>query len=146
MTSQLKITGLERIKRKEEDVGIDDQLTEVCNVGDHLASQESETRSNNIILNLPDIPFNVLAMTLSITQLRALTQVSSSLKKRITENILENQARKNDLRVRIKKVIEQRILDFSTVKDPFLEQYPSNEDISNAMWLSKYYLLSCFSF
>ena len=112
MTSQLQITGPERLKRKKEDVGIDDQWTEdsnVCNanVGDHLASPESEPRSNNILLNLPDIPFNVLAMTLSITQLRALTQVSSSLKKRNTENILENQARKNDLRVRIKKVMEQ---------------------------------------
>ena len=130
MTSQLKITGgLERIKRKEEDVVIDDQQTENSNdnnVGDHLASQESKPRSNNIFLKLPDIPFNVLAMTLSITQLRVLTQVSSSLKKRITENILENQARKNNLRVRIQRA---------------MEQYPSNEDISNAMWLSKYDLL-----
>ena len=131
MTSQLQITGPERLKRKKEDVGIDDQWTEdsnVCNdnVGDHLAAPESEPRSNNIFLNLPDIPFTVFAMTLSITQLRALTQVSSSLKKRITENILENQGRKNDLRVRIQRA---------------MEQYPSNEDISNAMWLSKYGLL-----
>ena len=126
MTSELQITGHERVKRKEEDVvSIDDQLTEVCNVGDHLASQESETRtrSNNIFLKLPDIPFNVLAMTLSITQLRSLTQVSSSLKKRITENILENQARKNDLRARIQRA---------------MKGYPSDEDISNARWLSKY--------
>ena len=130
MTSELKITGPEKIKRREEDVVIDDQPTEnsnVCNVnvGDHLASPESEprTRSNNIFLNLPDIPFTVFAMTLSITQLRVLTQVSSSLKKRITENILENQARKNNLRVQIQRA---------------MEQYPSNEDISNAMWLSKY--------
>ena len=105
MTSELKITGPEKIKRREEDVVIDEQPTEnsnVCNanVGDHLATPESEprTRSNNIFLNLPDIPFTVFAMTLSITQLRALTQVSSSLKKRITENILENQARKNNLK------------------------------------------------
>ena len=65
MTSKLKITGPERIKRKkEEDVGIDDQPTKktiMCNanVGDLLASQKSETRSNNIILNLPDIPFKL---------------------------------------------------------------------------------------
>ena len=138
MTSQLQITGPERLKRKKEDVGIDDQWTEdsnVCNanVGDHLASPESEPRSNNILLNLPDIPFNVFVMMLSITQLRALTQVSSSLKKRITENILENQARKNDLRVRIQRAMEQW--------KAWNMEYPSNEDISNVMWLSKYGLL-----
>ena len=139
MTSELKITGPERIKRKkEEDVGIDNQPTKktiMCNVnvGDHLASPESEPRSNNIFLNLPDIPFSVFAMTLSITQLRALTQVSSFLKKRITENILENPARKNDLRVRIQRAMEQ----WKTLN----MEYPSNEDISNAMWLSKYDLL-----
>ena len=69
-------------------------------------------------------------MTLSITQLRALTQVSSSLKKRITENILENQARKNDLRVRIQRAMEQW--------KAWNMEYPSNVDISNVMWLSKY--------
>ena len=129
MTSELKITGPEKIKRREEDVVIDDQPTEdsnVYNVEDqsHLGAPEAEPRSNfNFFLNLPDIPFNVFAMMLSITQLRTLTQVSLSLKKKISENILENQARKNYLRARIQRA---------------MEQYPSDEDISNAMWLSKY--------
>ena len=74
-------------------------------------------------LNLPDVPFNLFAMMLSITQLRRLTQVSSSWRKRITENILENPARKNDLRERIQRALKN--------------EYPSNEDISNAMWLSE---------
>ena len=108
---------------------IDDQPTRDSNVyivedQSHLSAPESEPRRNiNFFLNLPDIPFNVFAMTLSITELRALTQVSSSLKKRISEDILENQARKNDLKARIQRV---------------MKEYPSNEDISNARWLSKF--------
>ena len=125
MTFRVQITGHERLKRKqEEDVCVDDQLTvdsNVCNDED----PESEPRGNfSFFLNLPDIPFDVFAMMLSITQLRRLTKVSSSLKKKISENILEDPARKNDLRARIQRAM--------------LEQYPSNEDISNAMWLSKY--------
>ena len=88
----------------------------------------------NNFLNLPDVPFNLFAMMLSITQLRALTQVSSSLKKRITENILENQSRKSDLRAQIQRAMEPW-------KTWNWEEYPSNEDISNAMWLSEYGLL-----
>ena len=131
MTSLVQI--IERLKRKqqeEEDVGVDDQLTEDSNVYNveeqsHIAVPESEPRSNfNFFLNLPDIPLDMFAMMLSVAQLRTLTQVSSSLKKKISENILENPARKNDLRARIQRAM--------------LEQYPSNEDISNAMWLSKY--------
>ena len=103
----------------------DDQPTRDSNVyivedQSHRSAPESEP---NFFLNLPDIPFNVFAMTLSITELRALTQVSTSLKKRISEDILENQARKNDLKARIQRV---------------MKEYPSNEDISNARWLSKF--------
>ena len=181
MTSQMKITGIESLKRKQEQVrangeewgngrpqkisrtleasdsdqynnrdidiidltvmkeGEDiDKPTEDSNVYDvkvqsHFTSLEKpEPTSNfNFLLNLPDIPFNIFAMRLSIAQLRGLTQVSSSLKKRITENILENPVRKDELRARIRRA---------------MKKYPSNETISNAMWLGKDDLLSYYQF
>ena len=85
----------------------------------------------NFWLNLPDVPFNVLMMLHSTTQLRILTQVSSSLKKRITVNILESHEKKKILRDRTKRTI--------AVGPEF---FPSNEDITNAMWLSKIKLMS----
>ena len=150
MTSQLQISGPERLKRTQEQVGAngkelgdqrpqeidrtlgameeEDQPQKDSNVykGEvqHLTTSESEHSSDvNFFLSLPDIPFNLFVMKLSITHLRTFTQVSSSLKKRILRYIWGNPARKNDLRIRIKRA---------------MEQYPSNEDISNAMWLSKY--------
>ena len=119
----------------EED-RIVDKPTEDSNVHNvefqsHLTSPDPEPTSNfDFFLNMPDIPFIMFAMMLSITQLRRLTQVSSSLKKKITENILENPARKNDLRARIRRA---------------MKQYPSNEDISNAKWLSEYRICHRFS-
>ena len=101
----------------------------------------------NNFLNLPDVPFNLFAMMLSITQLRGLSQVSSSWRKRISENILENPARKNELRARIQRaIVPKPIIKTNHFMDMDIEygyewteyQYPSNEDISNAMWLSKY--------
>ena len=97
----------------------------------------------NNFLNLPDVPFNLFAMKLSITQLRGLTQVSLSWRKRISENILENPARKNELRARIQRaIVPKPIIKTNHFLDMDMEwteyQYPSNEDISNAMWLSKY--------
>ena len=62
------------------------------------------------------------------TQIRKLTQVSSSLKKRITENILENPAKKKILRAQMKRTMGHRFL---------VSWFPSNEEIINAMWLSK---------
>ena len=94
-------------------------------------------------LNLPDVPFNLFAMKLSITQLRGLTQVSSSWRKRITENILENPARKNELRTRIQRDIVLQPYQSIEIGLNGMEferngrRYPSTEDISNAMWLSK---------
>ena len=173
ITSQLQITAPESLKRKQEQVSaygkewgngrpekisrtlevrdmeiidltameedrIVDKPTEDSNVYDvkvqsHLTSLEKpEPTSNfNFLLNLPDIPFNIFAMRLSIGQLRGLTQVSSSLKKRITENILENPVRKDELRARIRRA---------------MKKYPSNEDISDAMWLGKDDLLSYYQF
>ena len=80
----------------------------------------------NFWVTLPDVPFNVLMMLHSTTQLRKLTQVSSLLKKRITVNILENHEKKKILRDRTKRTI--------AVGPEF---FPSNEEITNAMWLSK---------
>ena len=94
-------------------------------------------------LNLADVPFNLFAMKLSITQLRGLTQVSSSWRKRITENILENPARRNELRTRIQRDIVLQPYKSIEIGLNGMEferngrRYPSTEDISNAMWLSK---------
>ena len=88
---------------------------------DHALS----TNSYDIWLNLPDVPFNVFMTSLSITDLRRLTQVSSSWKNRITETFLKNPANQKTLRARIERAMGPGIL-------------PSNEEITNAMWLSKY--------
>ena len=85
------------------------------------------SNSVNFWQNLPDVPFNLLMMMQSTTQLRILTQVSSSLKKRIKENILERPAKKKILRARIERALGPGI-------------FPSNEEITNAMWLSKFEL------
>ena len=134
----IDIIDLTVMKEEEEEDRIVDKPTEDSNVYDvkvqsHLTSlEEPEPTSNfNFLLNLPDIRFNIFAMRLSIGQLRGLTQVSSSLKKRITENILENPVRKNELRARIWRN---------------MKKYPSNDDISNAMWLGKDDLLSYYQF
>ena len=134
----IDIIDLTVMKEEEEEDIIVDKPTEDSNVYDvkvqsHLTSlEEPEPTSNfNFLLNLPDIPFNIFAKRLSIGQLRGLIQVSSSLKKRITENILENPVRKNELRARIRRD---------------MKKYPSNEDISNAMWLGKDDLLSYYQF
>ena len=147
-----QIAGPERLERKQEQAEADgekwenmrpqkiwtpleatggDQATEVdIEVVDPPAMEKSDhtllTSNFDNFLNLPDVPFNLFAMMLSITQLRGLTQVSSSWRKRITENLLENPARRNDLRARIQRALKNERY-----------QYPSNEDISNAMWLSK---------
>ena len=78
----------------------------------------------DIWLNLPDIPFNVLMMMLRTTDLRRLTQVSSSWNKRITENFLKTAANHKTLRARIERAMDPRML-------------PSNEEITNAIWLGK---------
>ena len=83
--------------------------------------------SFNIYLNLPDIPFNIFIMMLSTTDLRRLTQVSSSWKKRITEISLKNPVNMETLRARIRRAMMT------------LWMLPSNEVITNAIWLSKYH-------
>ena len=88
----------------------------------------SISNSVNFWLNLPEVPFNALMMMHNTTQIRKLTQVSSSLKKRITENILENPAKKKILRAQMKRAMGHRM---------FPSFFPSNEEIINAMWLSK---------
>ena len=85
------------------------------------------SNSVNFWLDLPDVPFNLLMMMQSITQLRILTQVSSSLKNRIKENILE--------RPSINKILKARI---ERAMGPGM--FPSNKEITNAMWLSKFEL------
>ena len=96
-------------------------------------SQEILTSNSvNFWLNLPDVAFNALMMMHSTAQLWILTQVSSSLKKRITVNILENPATKKILRARMERAIGPGI-------------FPSNEEITNAMWLSKIWLSLTFN-
>ena len=85
---------------------------------------EAEHSPVNFWLNLPDVAFNALMMIHSTTQIRKLTQVSSSLKKRITVNILENPATKKILRARMERAMGPGI-------------FPSNEEIINVMWLGK---------
>ena len=82
------------------------------------------SNSVNFWLNLPDVAFNALMMTHSTTQLRILSQVSSSLKKRIKENILENPANMKIFRERIERTIGPVML-------------PSSEEITNAIWAGK---------
>ena len=101
----------------EMDVIIADKQTEA------MVDIEDKTQVN-LWLNLPDVPFNALMMMLSTTQLRILTQVSSLLKKRITVNIFENHEKKKILRARMMRAMGPGI-------------YPSNEEITNAIWLSK---------
>ena len=78
----------------------------------------------DIWLNLPDIPFNVVMMMLRTTDLRRLTQVSSSWKKRITATFLKSPPNQKTLRAQIERAMDPRML-------------PSNEEITNAIWLSK---------
>ena len=87
----------------------------------------SISNSVNFWLNLPEVPFNALMMMHNTTQIRKLTQVSSSLKNRIKENILE--------RPSINKILKARI---ERAMGPGM--FPSNEEITNAMWLSKFEL------
>ena len=119
----------------EKDIDIDDKPIEATMVINEDKTHFSDLESNptlsmnsfNIYLNLPDVPFNMLIMTLSTTDLRRLTQVSFSWKKRITEIFLENPANRKTLRARIERVMGPGML-------------PSNEEITNAMWSSKYHL------
>ena len=117
------------VMKEKQDIDIFDKPMEarMVYINDQIqfTASESDHAGYNIYLNLPDLPFSVLMMTHSTTQLRRLTQVSSSWKKRIQENILENSARQNDLRARIEKVMGPGKL-------------PSIEEISDAIWLSKY--------
>ena len=93
----------------EKDTDIDDKPIEADMVINEDKTHFSDLESNpalsmnsfNIYLNLPDVPFNMLIMTLSTTDLRRLTQVSFSWKKRITEIFLENPANRKTLRARI---------------------------------------------
>ena len=96
-------------------------------------SQEILTSNSvNFWLNLPDVAFNALMMTHSTTQLRILLQVSSSLNKRITVNILENPANM--------KILSERI-ENNMVPGMF----PSSEEITNAIWAGKIKLSLIFN-
>ena len=90
-------------------------------------SQELLTSNSvNFWLHLPDVAFNALMMTHSTTQLRILSQVSSSLRKRIKENILENPANMKILRERIERTF---------IGPGMLPS--SEEEITNAIWAGK---------
>ena len=134
--SQTKVTGPKGLKRKMEhaetngEKGGNQRPKKIINITskEDFTAPESDhtllTNSYDIWLNLPDLPFNVFMMSHSTTQIRILTQVSSSWRKRITKNILENPARKTDLRVRSERALGPGML-------------PSKEEITNAMWLGK---------
>ena len=87
----------------EKDINIDHKPIEADKT--HFSDLESNPtlsmNSFNIYLNLPDVPFNMLIKTLSTTDLRRLTQVSFSWKRRITEIFLENPANQKTLRARL---------------------------------------------
>ena len=76
----------------------------------------------NIWHNLPDLAFDVIMMTLCLTDLRKCSQVCRSWKEKITKNILENRTKKNTIRARIERALS-------------LEMFPLGEEICNAMWL-----------
>ena len=117
----------------EQDIDIDDKSIEANTV--HNEHKFSALESNPVpstnsfknYLNLPDIPFTLLMKMLTITDLRRLTQVSSSWKNRIIENLLNNTANHKTLRA---KAWSRRVLG--------LWMAPSNEEITNVIWLSKY--------
>ena len=115
----------------EQDIEIDDKPTEANNEDKtYFSAPESKpaisTNSFNIYLNLPDIPFSIFIKMLGTTDLRRLSQVSSSWRKKITEIFLKNPANKKPLRARIRRAMGLWML-------------PSNEVITNAIWLSKYH-------
>ena len=118
----------ENVRRPWEATGIN-QDRDITAMEDIEGQNQVLFTSNsvNFWLNLPDVPFNLLMMMQSITQLRILTQVSSTLKKRIKKNILERPVKNKILRARIERVMGPGII-------------PSNEEITNAMWLSKFEL------
>ena len=129
--SQTQVTGPKGLKRKmEHDETNGERPKKIINITskEDFTTPESDhtllTNSYNIWLNLPDLPFNVFMMSQSTTQIRILTQVSSSWRKRITKNVLENLARKTELRVRSERALGPGML-------------PSKEEITNAMWLGK---------
>ena len=95
-------------------------------ISDLESNPALSVNSFNNYLNLPDLVFNNLMKMLSTTDLRRLKQVSVSWKKRITETFLENPANRNTLRAKIERAMGPGML-------------PSNEEITNAMWLSKYH-------
>ena len=119
----------------KQDIDNDDKSMEANKVDNEHENQFSSLESNPVpstnsfksYLNLPDIPFDLLMKMLSITDLRRLTQVSSSWKNRIMENFLNNPANHKTLRAR---AWSRRVLG--------LWMAPSNEEITNVIWLSKY--------
>ena len=81
-----------------------------------------DTRDQPDWLNLPDLAFNEIMMMIS---LRSCMQVCSSWRERITKNILENPTKRNIIRARSERAMGPGM-------------FPSSEDISNALFLSKY--------
>ena len=127
----------------EQDIDIDDKSIETNMVDNEDKTHYSALNSNPVLstknfksyLNLPDIPFNLLMEMLSTTDLRRLTQVSYSWKKRITENFLSNPANLKTLRARATVTARgwsRREMGIWTRWIP-----PSNEEINNFIWLSK---------
>ena len=81
-------------------------------------------------LKLPDLVFSDIMMMVaqdSLTSLRRCTEVCSTWDAMITSHILENQSKMS--------IIKDNILRALTVGPGM---FPSDEDISNAKWLSMY--------
>ena len=98
------------------------------------------TKNFKSYLNLPDIPFNLLMEMLSTTDIRRLTQVSNSWKKKITENFLNISANQKTLKATATATARGwSRKEFNIFGYLILDHWmpPSNEEITNFIWLSK---------
>ena len=151
--SNTKITGPGMYKKKEEKTeampqrinkedAMEDKELPVDNVDKQVEAnmvdireqpqQDNFTESDPAISmnnwhNVSDLAFDAIMMMSSLTDLRKCSRVCRSWKEKITKNILENRTKKNIIRARIERVMGPGII-------------PSNEEITNAMWLSKFEL------
>ena len=92
-------------------------------------------------LYLPRVPFDIIMTKIaheSLTTLRSCTEVCSAWNEMIEKDILKKSAVMNTIRDKMKRAFgpEVRVNPFAFLSRNRM-QLPSNEEISNAKWLSK---------
>ena len=95
-------------------------------------------------LYLPSVPFDIIMTKIaheSLTTLRSCTEVCSAWNEMIEKGILKNPAVMETLRDnKMERVFGPEVKVYPFVFGPrnTLQLLPSNEEIANAKWLSKY--------